>query len=337
MRTDPRTAGWVAAAIFSALLIGAQIGQTGAASAATGLPVTGYQTEGDSTALIDASASALGQVGVDGVNVTADGASVTAPSAAATAQLARAHALGLPAEFLFGNFSQSLGDFDENAANLLLTNQANIDNVVASLTAAVTAQGWDGVTVDIESLQARDTAGLTNFVTALKQALPAGKTLSIDVTNGTSAADFAANGNDLAALGQAVDRLVVMSYDEHGTGSGPGPVGELSWQQQGLDVILGQVPAAKVDLGVAGYGYSWAPGGTGVQVSDQGARDLVTAAGVTAQFDTAAGEWTATLPDGTVLWWSDAQSLGLRRTLAANAGIHGLAVWDLALSDTVQP
>jgi spore germination protein YaaH len=299
--------------------------------------VTGYQVEGDSPALIDASASSLGLVGVDGVNVTADGAGVTAPSADAAGQLARAHALGLPAEFLFGNFSQTLGDFDENAANLLLTDQNNTANVVASLTAAVTSQGWDGVTIDIESLQARDTAGLTNFATALKQALPAGKTVSIDVTNGVSLADFAANGTDLAALGQTVDRLVVMSYDEHGTGSGPGPVGELSWQQQGLDVILGQVAPNKVDLGVAGYGYSWAPGAPAVQVGDQGARDLVAADGTSAQFDTNAGEWTATLSDGTVLWWSDAQSLGLRRTLAANAGIHGLAVWDLGLSDTVPP
>ena len=338
MRVNFRISCAVAATIVSTVVIGSQLGQAGAASTVTGLPVTGYQEEGDSPTLLDNSASALGQVGVDGVNVTADGASVGAPSTDATSQLARAHALGLPAEFLFGNFSASLGDFDENAANLLLTNQGNIDTVVASLADAVTAQGWDGVTIDLESLQARDTEGLTGFVTALKQALPAGKTVSIDVTNGVSQADFAANGDDLASLGQVVDRLVVMAYDEHGTATGPGPVGELSWQQQGLDVILGQVPAAKVDLGVAGYGYSWAPGAAGgVQISDQGARDLVTAAGTTAQFDDASGEWTATLPDGTVLWWSDAQSLGLRRTLAANTGIHGLAVWDLALSDTIQP
>ncbi|WP_194922825.1 glycosyl hydrolase family 18 protein [Catenulispora pinisilvae] len=309
---------------------------TGTASAFTGLPVVGYQEEGDATSLIDAGAGALGSVGVDGVNITSDGTSVSVPDDGALNQLATAHADGLPAEFLVGNFSQAIGDFDESAAYNLLSSQDNIKNVVASLSDAVASQGWDGVTVDIESLRSRDTDGLTAFVTALKQALPSGKTVSLDLMNGQSAAEYSDLGYDLPALGQVVDHLVLMAYDQHTQDSGPGPVGALSWQQQGLDVLVSEVPAGKVDLGVAGYGYSWPPGGGATQVSDQGARDLVAADGATAQFDDASGEWTATLSDGTVLWWSDAQSLALRRTMAANAGIHGLAVWDLALSDPIQ-
>jgi spore germination protein YaaH len=310
---------------------------TDTASAFTGLPVVGYQADADPTSLIDASAGALGSVGVDGVNITADGASVSSPSSAALDQLAAAHAKGLSAEFLAGNFSQTLGDFDEPAAYNLLSSQDNINNVVATLSNTVASQGWDGVTVDIESLQARDTNGFTAFVTALKQALPAGKTVSVDLMNGQSAAEYAALGFDLPALGQVVDHLVLMAYDQHTQASDPGPVGALSWQQQGLNVLVSKVPAGKVDLGVAGYGYSWPAAGAATQVSDQGARDLVAADGATAQFDDAAGEWTATLSDGTVLWWSDARSFALRRTMAANAGIHGLAVWDLALSDPIQP
>jgi spore germination protein len=310
---------------------------TDTALAFTGLPVVGYQEDGDPTSLIDASAGALGSVGVDGVNISSDGASVPAPSDADVNQLADAHAKGLPAEFLVGNFSQTIGDFDEGAAYNLLSSQDNITNVVASLSNSVTSQGWDGVTIDIESLQARDTDGLTAFVTALKQALPAGKTVSLDLMNGQSAAEYSALGYDLPALGQVVDHLVLMAYDQHTQASDPGPVGALSWQQQGLNVLVSQVPASKVDLGVAGYGYSWPSGGAATQVSDQGARDLVAADGATAQFDDASGEWTATLSNGTVLWWSDAQSFALRRTMAANAGIHGLAVWDLALSDPIQP
>ena len=299
--------------------------------------MVGYQEEGDATSLIGPSADALGSVGVDGVNISADGTSVSAPDDDALNQLAAAHAKGLPAEFLVGNFSQVIGDFDEPAAYNLLSSQDNIDNVVASLRDAVGSQGWDGVTIDIESLQARDTDGLTAFVTALKQALPSGKTVSLDLMNGQSAQEYSELGYDLPALGQVVDHLVLMAYDQHTQGSGPGPVGALSWQQQGLDVLVSEVPAGGWTWGVAGYGYSWPTGGGGAsQVSDQGARDLVAADGATAQFDDASGEWTATLSDGTVLWWSDAQSLALRRTMAANAGIHGLAVWDLALSDPIQ-
>ncbi|HVV20070.1 MAG TPA: glycosyl hydrolase family 18 protein [Pseudonocardiaceae bacterium] len=303
------------------------------AAAAGTLPVTAYQEEGDALSLIDASAPALGSVGVDGVNINSAGTSVPRPDSDATAQLARAHADGLPANVLVGNFSDSIGDFDESAAHKLLSSTTNITKVVATLSSAVSQQGWDGVTIDLESLQARDRAGLTNFATALKNALPAGKQVSIDVTNFTTLAEFSDNGYDLAALGGVVDNVALMAYDEHGWGdSGPGPVGELSWQENGLDLVLGEVPASKVDLGVAGYGYAWAPDGTVTQVGDQDARNM---AGAAATFDQTAGEWTATLGDGTVLWWSDARSFALRRTLAASKGIHGLAMWDLGLSDPI--
>jgi spore germination protein len=337
MRTALKIGRALLGTTASALVVAGLVSLPAIASAATGLPVTGYQVEGDSPSLIDASATGLGSVGVDGVNITADGKSVTSPSAAAQNQLATAHAHGLHAEFLVGNFNASINDFDENAAYNLLGSTNNINAVVASLSGAVASQGWDGVTIDMESLSARDTAGLTNFATALKQALPAGKTVSIDATNYQNLSEFAANGYDLSALGQVVDRVVLMAYDEHNPASAPGPVGELSWQSTGLDLVIGQVAASKVDLGVAGYGYDWAPGGTVTQVSDQGARNLVNANGATATYNTNAGEWTATLSDGSVLWWSDAQSLAARQSLAASKGIHGLAVWDLGLSDPIQP
>jgi spore germination protein YaaH len=303
------------------------------AGAAGTLPVTGYQEDSDATSLIDASAPGLASVGVDGVNINSAGTSVPKPNSTDTAQLARAHGDGLRANFLVGNYSAAIGDFDETAAHKLLSSRTNITNVVATLNSAVRAQGWDGVTIDLESLQARDTSGLTAFAAALHNALPAGKQVSIDITTFTTAQEFSDNGYDLTALGQVVDNVALMAYDEHGWGdSGPGPVGELSWQRDGLNIVLADVAADKVDLGVAGYGYSWAPDGTVTQVSDQQARDE---AGAAATFDRTAGEWTASLDDGTVLWWSYARSFALRRTLAAQMGIHGLAMWDLGLSDPI--
>ncbi len=44
-------------------------------------------------------------------------------------------------------------------------------------------------------------------------------------------------------------------------------------------------------------------------------------------------EWTATLDDSTVLWWSDARTLAERTQLAARYSVHGLAIWELSLGD----
>jgi spore germination protein len=145
------------------------------------------------------------------------------------------------------------------------------------------------------------------------------------------------DGYNVAAIGRIVNSVVLMAYDENGPWNPhtPGPIGALAWQRAGLKALLSEVPAHKVVLGVAGYGYAWRPTGD-VQVSDQQARALAARYRVTPQWRPGIGEWTARLPDGSVIWWSDARSFELRRTLASQFHLAGLAVWDLALSDRIR-
>jgi spore germination protein YaaH len=169
----------------------------------------------------------------------------------------------------------------------------------------------------------------------LAAALPKGRTVSVDVSNMTNPARYRTAGYDLHALGRAADEVVLMGYDQHGTWENhPGPVGALAWQRAGLKIVLAAVPRRKVTLGVAGYGYAWRPH-SNVYISDRHARKLVRSDGGRAHFDRHRGEWTATLNDGSTLWWSDARSLALRATLAARLHLHGLAVWSLGMSDPI--
>ena len=48
------------------------------------------------------------------------------------------------------------------------------------------------------------------------------------------------------------------------------------------------------------------------------------------------GDWTATLSDGSTLWWSDTRSYALRVALARHEHLHGLAVWSLGESDVIK-
>jgi spore germination protein YaaH len=308
------------------------------ASAASPLAVIGYAESGGATtaAEIDASAPAMSTVGVDGVNINSAGSSVPAPDSSTITLLNKARADKLRAEFLVGNYSEAIGDFDPAALHKLVSSSRNIGKVVSSLVGDVKAHGWDGITVDFESIQSQDAQGLVDFVTTLKSAMPSGKTVAVDVTAFPDAADYPANGYDLTALGNAADRIALMAYDEHGpTWNGVGPIGGLPWQESCLQQVLADVSAAKVDLGVAGYGYTWPRTGTGVQVTDAQARQMVQSDGSTAIWDGTQGEWTATLKNGTVLWWSDAKSWPLRATLAQKYGLHGMALWALDLSDPI--
>lgn len=332
-----RFASWLVGSVTGvALLVPAGTPQpaAGAPARSSALAVTGFQEAGDPLHRITASAAALTTVGVDGVDLYADGHEVGVPGRAARRALDVAHADRLRAEFVVNNFGRR--DFDEARAHRLLSDPAAISSVAGTLANAQAAQGWDGVSVDLEALRGRDRAGLVDFLGALRSAMPPGSSLSVCISNSVTAAGYRAGGYDLRGIAANVDRIILMAYDEHGTWENrPGPVGGIDWQRRGLAAMERIVPPDRIDLGQAGYGYAWRPH-RNVQLSDTKARHLVRRDHGRAHYDRAAGEWTATLRDGSTLWWADARSYQRRVRLATHDRLHGLAVWSLGLSDRLR-
>lgn len=293
------------------------------------LRMTAFQGAWSDPELITENAAAISVVAVDGINFAAPG-ELTDVSDDAVAQLTAAHAAGLPAELMVGNFDTAIDDFSADLAHATLSDAGAATNAVTTIVNLVTEQGWDGVSVDMESLEPRDAAGLTAFVQELRGGLGSAPSVSIAIMLEDSAAGYAARGYDLGAISADVDRVILMAYDQHGPwDDAPGPVGSLVWQRAGLRALLELVPAKQVELGVAGYGYRWGPHDAGSLTVEESRA----AAGDAATFDEDAGEWTATLPDGTVLWWSDARSLALREPLAVEFHVGGLALWSLGSAD----
>jgi spore germination protein YaaH len=326
-------------ALLAAATILVPLGATTPIGAATGngvtaLAITGFQEVGDPNAKIRSSATTLTTVGVDGVDLSADGRRVGTPDAGARRALVVTHAEHLSAEFLVGNFGRH--DFDERRAYRLLSSPTAISSVVATLVGAESSQGWDGISVDLEALRARDRAGLVDFLAALRAAMPSGGSLSVCISNAVTAARFRNGGYDLGGIAAHVDRVILMAYDEHGPWENtPGPVGGLAWQKRGLATVARFVPRSSIDLGQAGYGYAWRRHRR-YQLSDAAARRLVHREHGRSRYDRAAGEWVAHLPDGSTLWWADARSYRRRVTLAGRQHLHGLAVWSLGLSDPLK-
>ncbi len=282
----------------------------------------------------DASKAAIDMVAIQGIDIAQGGAAITAPAADVLGQLAHAHELGKKAEVLLVN--EGPDGFSDDVAKSMLGTKANRDAAAASLAGIVQQYGFDGVMFDLEELSPADAKGLTAFAAALRAAVGPGIHLDAAIQPSTSAAAYPKHGYDLAGLLKSLDNITVMAYDQHGTfnPANPGPIGELSWQRKVLAAVLLTAEPGQVDLGVAGYGYRWASDGVHT-VGDARARRLVAAATTTPTFDAVRGEWTATLPDGEVFWWSDAQSIAMREQLAASLGLHGVAVWSLAVSDPI--
>ncbi|GAA5149785.1 hypothetical protein GCM10023340_25650 [Nocardioides marinquilinus] len=308
-----------------------------ASRADDGLAVTGYALGSTPAEVVRRDADALTTVTIAAVPLSADGRSVGAPTRDMTRLRGVAARQGLRTELLLSNYSNGLGGFDERRAHRLLSSPAAIRRVAERLATLVRSGGWDGVNVDLELVREGDAGGLVRLVTALQQAMPPARTVSIDISASTSLRSYRERGYALGALGRAVDVVQLMAYDQHGPGwSGPGAVGALAWQRASVRTALTRVPASRLDLGVAGYGYLWPGEGTsrrGRTVKPGGARAMAAAAGVRPVWHATEGEWSARLPDGSTLWWADARSYRQRVTLARELGLHGLAVWRLGSAD----
>lgn len=297
---------------------------------AAGLAVTGYALPSTRPAIVRRDADALTTITVAAVSMTPDGRSTTDPDPRTLRLVEVAHRQGLRAELLVGNWSDRLGAFDPDAASALLSDGARIAAVADRVAGLVADGGWDGVNVDLELVRRRDSRGLVAFVTALRERLPDTASLTIDVSARTSRAAYRAGGYRLAELAVVVDAIQLMAYDQHGPSwSGPGPVGGLPWVRASVAAALEEVSPGKVDLGVAGYGYLWHPDGTGRTLTVTAAERLVERAGGRARWRAAAGEWSARLPDGRRVWWSDARSYAARAELASDLGLRGTAIWRL--------
>lgn len=292
--------------------------------------VMGYALEGSATpASITRDGDFLDTIGIDGVSLTPQ-LGVTAVSTEAAGLRRAANKAGRPPVLLFSNYSNSIGDFDEVRAHRMLVSPRKRTAVARAL--ARRAAGFRGVQIDLESLRRRDANGLVAFTRAVRRALPRGRTVSMAFMASGNARGYAARGYHLTALGRLLDVASLMAYDQHGPWSGPGPIGALPWVKAELRYFVSRVPRRKVDLGAAAYGYQW--GGGASQLTVPQARSL---AGARATWNPAYGEWHATLADGRRIWWDDARSVELRRQLAADQHLHGLAVWQIGSSGALRP
>ncbi len=329
----------IAAVAVVALVVvgGGTAAAVGAAVAANARPtVTGYADDATTSAQVAASSGTLTTVAIDGVNLTRDGSAVSTPSSADFRLLADAHAHGKRAELLVGNYDDTIGDFSPELATDLLGSPENIASVVGLLAAEVQAHSWDGVTVDLESLDRSDATGLTRFVRALDAAV--GPDRSVSVALMATTGDYGSLGYQLGSLAKYADTLVLMAYDQHGPWGGPGPVGGTPWVAKALAPLVHKVSPSRIDLGIAGYGYSWpGDGSTASSISDAQARALVAADGAKPTWSKKQGEWHATLADGSELWWSDKRTFAARYALARHLHLHGVAVWSLSQSDPLKP
>jgi hypothetical protein len=136
---------------------------------------------------------------------------------------------------------------------VIQTGSAARKRLVADIIAA--AGPYDGLNIDMEYIPALDGEHFLSFLAELRAGLE-GKPLSVCVPARTR--DGTAGPYSYAPIAALAERVFVMAYDEHWSGSSPGPVASMEWCEEVAAYSLRTVGAGKLVMGLPFYGRGWA-------------------------------------------------------------------------------
>lgn len=196
----------------------------------------------------------------------------------------------------------------------------------------------DGVNFDLEKAAAQDrnlyTQLIYNWTMRLKQDNYR-VTMDVPAKTGEDSTDIWKGAFDYRALGQIVDEIVLMTYEEHWPGSPPGSVASLPWVNQVLDYALTTIPAQKINMGVPLYGYDWVQGNGAKVISYRRATALASRHGAPLRWDAQQHSTFFNYESGGkrhTVYFEDLRSLKEKLDLAIRRGIKGVALWEMNLS-----
>lgn len=113
---------------------------------------------------------------------------------------------------------------------------------------------FDGIQIDFETVLRADKEIFLSFLQDLKRRLP-NKIVSVALPARQSKTD---EFFDYSQIAQVVDRIIVMAYDQHWSGSSPGPIASLDWGAKVAEFTIKSIGLNKAVMGVPFYGRVWA-------------------------------------------------------------------------------
>ena len=235
-------------------------------------------------------------------------------------------------------------NFSENIDFATVMNSTSARNKIENqLIAAAIEYSFDGINVDFENISEDAADGYIQFMRELSvMCRKNGIVLSVDVP---VPMDFTAHYNR-KALGEVCDYVMIMGYDEHYAGSEEaGSVASLSFEEEGIQNTLQEVPAEKVVSGIPFYTRLWCTttnedGTTTVTSEAMGmnqAQQTLENNQVEASWDETTGQNYAQF-DGEngelyQIWMEDTESLTRKLELIKNYDLGGVAEWKLGLEE----
>ncbi len=234
------------------------------------------------------------------------------------------------------------GNFNNNLISSVVNNSDYTENLIRNLLTLMREKGYQGVDIDFEYILAADRDAFTEFVRRVADAMRAnGYHTSVALAPKTSATQegLLYEGKDYRALGEAVEHVLLMTYEWGYTYGPPMAVAPINQVRRVVEYALTEIPAEKIDLGIPNYGYDWPlPYERGVTkastINNVQAVRIAIARGVPIRFDELSQSPYFHYIDQTTgveheVWFEDVRSLQQKFNLMKEYGLRGCGYWQI--------
>lgn len=233
------------------------------------------------------------------------------------------------------------GTFSNQLAHILLNDLALQNRLIDELLALMAQKGYEGLDVDFEYILPEDRDAFVDFIRLTTDRMnAAGYTVITALAPKTSGDQpgLLYEAHDYAALGEASNAVLLMTYEWGYTYGPPMAVAPINKVRQVLDYAVTVIDPAKIFMGIPNYGYDWtlpfvAGESRAQSLSNVGAVDLARRVGAEIQYDETAQAPFFNYYDEEgrqhEVWFEDARSIQAKLALIPEYGFQGASYWNI--------
>ena len=229
--------------------------------------------------------------------------------------------------------TNGIDDVNYTAADTsaMVNSEYNREQFIKNLVEILKKDKVDGINIDFEAMRTEDRDVFTQFVRELAPILRnAGLKVSADI--------YFVAYVDRKGVGEAVDYVMLMGYDQRGNWSSvAGSISEISWVEENIESLMNdsKIPANKIILGIPFYTRLWtqkagATKPTTTVYTMANCQTFLKNNNLQATLDEASGQNYAEYTKGNTtykLWIEDADSVKRRIETVNKYDLAGVCAW----------
>lgn len=233
------------------------------------------------------------------------------------------------------------GNFNSNLASVVFNNAELQNTVINNMLDIMREKGYIGVDLDFEYINPDDADAYVRFVQNVANRMHQnGFRVNVDLAPKTSTSQEGTlyEGHNYAALGEAADTVLIMTYEWGYAYGPPMAIAPLNQVRRVVEYAVTQIENQKIYLGIPNYAYDWPlPYQKGVTrataFGNEAAISRAAQYGAEIQFD-----YTAQSPyyeyyaqNGTkhIVWFEDVRSISGKYDLVDEFNLRGGGYWNL--------